>query len=458
MAAAAASASTRKSMEINVAERPAAPNPFATPYGSMPASRVASTTAVFSRKRPYFRSRRIKKGEVERPWLEKKDPREKWVWIIPVIGIVVGFALSAYIIWDGTRKISNYKYCQVLDEDFSRGFDPNVWTKEVESGGYGYAYNEVDTYRNGQFEMTTNTDENAYVQDGLLYLKPTLQDQNLIETNNTVDLTELGICSSIVFTDCVSATNTTNGTIVNPIKSARLSTKASTSIKYGRVEVVARLPAGDWLWPAIWMLPKNDTYGQWPASGEIDIAESRGNNYTYPQGGNQLISSTLHWGPSHSADGWWRNHAAKPVLLSTYPRAFHTFGLEWTPKYLFTYVDSRLAQVIYTGFNKPFWQKGDFPVADANGTRFVDPWSQTGNLATPFDQDFYLLINLAVGGTNGWFQDGIAGKPWVDASTRAKLDFWNARDQWLPTWKDGGAMEIKSVKMWQQEGFNGCSS
>lgn len=184
--------------------------------------------------------------------------------------------------------------------------------------------------------------------------------------------------------------------------------------------------------------------------------ESRGNNYSYPLGGNNLISSTLHWGPSPSADGWWKHHAFKPALLTTYPKGFHTFGLEWTENYLFTYVDARLAQVIYVGFKQPFWQKGNFPVADANGTRFVDPWSQTGRLATPFDQDFYLIISLGVGSTNGWWEDGVASKPWVDASDRAKLDFWSSRSQWWPSWKREGRMEIRSVKMWQQEGFNGC--
>ena len=53
--------------------------------------------------------------------------------------------------------------------------------------------------------------------------------------------------------------------------SARISTQKSYSIKYGRVEVVAKIPQGDWLWPAIWMLPVNNTYGPWPLSGEIDV-------------------------------------------------------------------------------------------------------------------------------------------------------------------------------------------
>ncbi|KAK3055079.1 hypothetical protein LTR09_004239 [Extremus antarcticus] len=181
----------------------------------------------------------------------------------------------------------------------------------------------------------------------------------------------------------------------------------------------------------------------------------RGNNHTYlPQGGNNIISSALHWGPDPANDNWWQNNEKLSALHSTYSGKYHTFGLEWSEKYIFTYVDTRLLQVLYTNFDKPFWAKGDFPPSTPNGTSLVDPWSQTGRDSTPFDQDFYLILNVAVGGTNNWFEDGMAGKPWVNESPTAKLDFWNARDQWYPTWDHG--MEVKSVKMWQQKGHNGC--
>jgi len=54
--------------------------------------------------------------------------------------------------------------------------------------------------------------------------------------------------------------------------------------RYGRVEIRARMPKGDWLRPAIWMLPQNDTYGPFPMSGGIDIVTSRGNSKEYPSG------------------------------------------------------------------------------------------------------------------------------------------------------------------------------
>jgi beta-glucanase (GH16 family) len=285
----------------------------------------------------------------------------------------------------------------------------------------------------------------------MLHIKPTLQDEALIETTGSViNLTKDGTCSSKLYTDCVTVTNTTNGSIVNPVKSGRVSTKKGASIKYGRVEVKALLPAGDWLWPAIWMMPLDSVYGQWPRSGEIDIVESRGNNYSYAQGGNNIVSSALHWGPNAANDAWWRTNVKRTALHTTFAKQWHTFGVEWSEKYLFTYIDTRLLQILYTPFTEPLFHRGDFPLADSNGTRIVDPWSGTDNFATPFDQKFYLILDVAVGGTNGWFKDGVSGKPWVDLSPTAPKDFWDARSSWYPTWQKNGEMIVDSVKMWQE--------
>lgn len=114
-------------------------NPFDTPFTSRTPSTLGSSSALqqFGNGRRYFRSRRVRKGEVEKPWLSKKDPREKWVTIIPVFGIVIGLVLAGLLVYDGLRTVVNHKYCVVLDEDFSSGFNPHVWTKEAEVGGFG---------------------------------------------------------------------------------------------------------------------------------------------------------------------------------------------------------------------------------------------------------------------------------------------------------------------------------
>ncbi|KAL9637683.1 MAG: hypothetical protein Q9204_001777 [Flavoplaca sp. TL-2023a] len=420
-------------------------NPFSSPFASGRASANASSSALNihhgAQQSKYFHSRRVRKGEIERPWLDKKDPREKWVTIIPLIGLALGFAFAGFLVYDGLRTVVKHDYCPVMDDDFSRGLDESIWTKEEEVGGFG----------NGQFEQTTATDENVFIEGGKLHIKPTLQDENLINVNNSkIDLGP-DRCSSPVFMNCHAITNTDNGTIVPPVKSGRINTKKGATIRYGRVEVTATIPSGDWLWPAIWMLPVENKYGEWPKSGEIDIMESRGNNYTYAQGGNNIVSSALHWGPNPANDAWWRTNVKRNALHTTFHKKEHTFGMEWSEKYLFTYIDTRLLQVLYTNFDQGLWARGDFPLSDSNGTRLVDPWSQTGNKATPFDEAFYLIINVGVGGTNGWFKDGKSGKPWVDQSLIAKKDFYSAREQWLPTWEDDkGQMVVSRVKMWQE--------
>jgi len=121
---------------------PARTNPFASPYQSMPVSiggsATGSSTGVAAPTQRYFHSRRVKKGEVEKPWLERKDPKEKWVTIIPLLGILVGFGISGFLIYDGLSSVAHHNYCPVLIEDWSHGIDSKIWTKEVETGGFGY--------------------------------------------------------------------------------------------------------------------------------------------------------------------------------------------------------------------------------------------------------------------------------------------------------------------------------
>lgn len=418
-------------------------NPFASPSASRPPSSFDSSSVgrFDGQGQRYFHSRRVRKGEVEKPWTKSVDPKEKWVTILPIIGIVIGLGISGFLVWDGLRSVVKHNYCLVLEENWDQGFRDNIWKKEVQLGGFG----------NGEFDRTTGGDENVYIENGNLVIKATLEDDAHMESNYEIDLLSDGSCTSTSFASCFAATNITNGnaTIVPPVKSGRINTSPGASIKYGRVEVTAKLPAGDWLWPAIWMMPVKDTYGPWPASGEIDIVESRGNNYTYPQGGNNIMSSALHWGPSPAHDAWWRTNVKRPALHTTYAAGFNTFGLEWSQKYLFTYVNSRLLQVLYTNFDTPLWQRGNFPPADSNGTRITDTWGKTGRFQTPFDERFFLILNLAVGGTNGWFEDNINGKPWLDASPNARKDFYNAKNRWLPTWTQP-QLEVQKVMMWQQ--------
>lgn len=116
-------------------------------------------------------------------------------------------------------------------------------------------------------------------------------------------------CTSNEFWGCErQSQGNSGGSYLNPIISGRLRTVNSFSFKYGRVEVRAKLPKGDWIWPAIWLLPKHNAYGEWPQSGEIDIMESRGNSAGYAAGGVNTFGSTLHWGSSFADNRWYLTH------------------------------------------------------------------------------------------------------------------------------------------------------
>lgn len=117
--------------------------------------------------------------------------------------------------------------------------------------------------------------------------------------------------------------------IINPFRSARMKTDNSFRFRYGKVEVKAKMPRGNWLWPAVWLLPSANIYGGWPRSGEIDLIESRGNDeiWTWDGGniGNEQVLYTLHYGATHQYKTNWINDKSK------FSSGFHIFKMEWTP-------------------------------------------------------------------------------------------------------------------------------
>ena len=119
----------------------------------------------------------------------------------------------------------------------------------------------------------------------MFYIVPTLTSdiigQDAVLNGHMYNLTG---CTSVNATDCGTVSNSSAGVVINPVQSARITTRNSHNIQFGKVEIRAKLPRGytfiirlfhswtdafcrDWLWPALWMLPVNDDYGIWPASG-----------------------------------------------------------------------------------------------------------------------------------------------------------------------------------------------
>ncbi|TKY89787.1 hypothetical protein EX895_001084 [Sporisorium graminicola] len=431
----------------------------ATPAaGLYSASMNASLTNAALRYRKPFAQRVLKEGEkVEKPWLNSKKRKasaRKLYWVF-VLALSVGIIGSALLMYFAYASVAKGKYCLVLDEQFEgTTINKDIWFHEIETGGFG----------NGQFDWTTDSTNNSFVQDGKLYIVPTLTADALGEaaiTNGyTLNLTEAGTCTASNKSDanCAVASNISTGVILPPIQSARLMTNFSRTIKFGRVEVKARMPTGDWMWPAVWMMPKDSVYGPWPRSGEIDIFEGRGNmpKSRDDKGTNQM-SSSLHFGPNSLFDGYGFATRVRNLWRNYFNQNSHTFGLEWTENEMWTWEHSPIFRNLEVSYGAGFWNRGRFPYQMANGTLLSNPWSDVKGPhanAAPFDQEFYLILNVAVGGTNGYFQDGMGDKkPWSNDANHAAAQFWEARDSWLPTWPQDPrqrGMEIEYVKMWQK--------
>jgi beta-glucanase (GH16 family) len=146
----------------------------------------------------------------------------------------------------GLRLISFPQYCLIYEDDF-KTLNTDVWSYEVQLDGYG----------TGSFDWTTTDERNTYIDAEGLHIVPTLTNETTKITNDqlysnyTLDLYDDDSCTGKKNTSCIITSDPDEGNMIPPVRSARLTTKGNKSIKYGRVEVVAKLPQGDWIWPAI---------------------------------------------------------------------------------------------------------------------------------------------------------------------------------------------------------------
>lgn len=147
--------------------------------------------------------------------------------------------------------------------------------------------------------------------------------------------------------------------------SSRLVTKGKADWKYGKIEVRAKLPKGRGTWPAVWMLPANDFYGEGLPSGEIDIMEHVGFE-------PDVIHFSVHTEKFNSSK---KNEKTGKTFAENADEEFHVYKMEWTPYGIRGYVDEE----------KYFEYKN----------------TNSGYRYWPFDKNFFLIINLAIGGSWG---------------------------------------------------------
>jgi beta-glucanase (GH16 family) len=207
--------------------------------------------------------------------------------------------------------------------NYSGAPDANKWGYDI--GGSGWGNNELQYY--------SNSTKNANVADGKLKI-------NAIKENS-------------------------NG---KEYTSARLITKNKGDFLYGRFEIKAKLPAGKGTWPAIWMLPTDWAYGDWPKSGEIDIMEHVGYDV------NKVHITT------HTEAYYFKINTQKSAtkVIPTATTEFHLYRVDWTPYSLKGFIDGeQIFEFVNEGKGYKVW---------------------------PFDKRFHLLLNVAVGGDWGGAQ------------------------------------------------------
>lgn len=150
-------------------------------------------------------------------------------------------------------------------------------------------------------------------------------------------------------------------------RSARINSKQSWT--YGFMEASIKVTDKKGAWPAFWMMPKNSSYGIWPKSGEIDIMENAPAHNAF---GPHCVFSTLHAQGHHGGGG-------KEIGRKTYPQDlfndWHTFAVKWDADKIVAYYDGQIMDTYLK-----------------NGANWVD-W--------PYDKDFYIILNLAIGGSLG---------------------------------------------------------
>ncbi len=224
---------------------------------------------------------------------------------------------------DEKQTVAQFTQLVMQDEfDIDGAPDSTIWTYDLGMGnsdtGAGWGNNELQSY--------TNRTENVKVENG--YLLITAKKESFNGASYT---------------------------------SARLTTKGLFEQAYGRFEARIRLPYGQGIWPAFWLLGANCDDVTWPQCGEIDIMEYRGQEPT-------KVLGSVH-GPGYSgANAITKSYS---LLNDRFDTGFHIFGIEWGPDYINYYVDDVLYNQITPSNVKGEWV---------------------------FDHPFYIIINLAVGG------------------------------------------------------------
>ncbi len=254
--------------------------------------------------------------------------------------------------WRGTGE-GERRWRLVWSDDFDGdALDPEKWDFDLGNGFFDYrTHSYVPGWGNEELQYYTREPRNVEVRDGLLCLRALRE--------------ELHGCG---------------------YSSARVKTRRRDGAplfcqRYGRFEFRAKVPYGKGLWPALWLLPQDDAYGPWAASGEIDVMEIVGER-------PQEVLGSLHFGSTFPRRSLVTHVHALPNGGTV--ADFHVYAVEWEPGEIRWEVDGLISarQSFWWSCSRRRGVRGVLPRSAAD----LNPWP------APFDQPFYILMNVAVGG------------------------------------------------------------
>ncbi len=238
------------------------------------------------------------------------------------------------------------------DEFDGDRIDPSKWAFDIGNGFFDYQHHVwISGWGNEELQYYTHEPENVFVKNSLLTIR--------------------AVKESLHGCGYTSARLKTLGRDGKP-----LFTKL-----YGKFEFRAKVPWGKGLWPALWLLPQDDRYGGWAASGEIDVMEIIGDK-------PDEVLNSIHFGSVYPKRSLITN--VHPLPGGSTVADWHVYSVEWEPGEIRFYIDG-----VHTSTCDHWWscsKTAGGQGIEARRASDVNPWP------APFDQPFYLVMNVAVGG------------------------------------------------------------
>ncbi|CAH0730013.1 unnamed protein product, partial [Brenthis ino] len=275
------------------------------------------------------------------------------------------------------------------------------------------------------------------IDDGILKIKPEPTKQSIIE-NYIDDSTNLNIitrCTGQIATnECYKVVSGPH--IMPPVISGKITTRKSFNFKYGKIEVRAKLPVGDWLIPEINLEPCDHVYGKLHyGSGLIRIAFARGNSNL----SNELFGGAIIYDKEPIRSRFLKKRIHESTIWGD---DYHNYTVVWGPTSIEMFVDGE--SYGYLNSTKLESDLADINMIDSNLEMQKSVWNR-GNILAPLDEMFYISLGVTVGGIHNFPVSD--AKPWRDSSPKAMLKFKKNKKTWYPTWTSS-EMLVEYVKVY----------